>query len=175
MPMNKYIPDTRLMRLWMPILVSTVFISISAWNLIQAMPVLWNGVSSLSWPETEGIVTGKNLVIKKTHNDGTLWRPIVAYSYSVAGKDYYGSKNRFYYFIFGREWAEEEVRGYETGRTVTVYYKPSNPGVSCLNPGPAKSAIISCTISSLAFVFFAIVIIRLPRKEKARSAKAEQI
>ena len=98
MPLNKYIPDTQLMRLWMPILIYTVSIFIMARSFIPTIPTLWNGVSSLTWPQTEGIVVGKDLV-KKPVSKGTLWRPHVVYRYSVAGKDYTGKNIAFYYFF----------------------------------------------------------------------------
>ena len=72
------------------------------------------------------------------------------------------------------EWAEKEDQGYENGKKVTVYYKSSNPGVSCLNPGPNKWAIIFGPSTFLGIVFFAVLIIRSLRKEYPRPVKTEQ-
>ena len=116
-------------------------------------PTWWNGMSSLRWPSTNGIVLEKEFYQKELKDSGSLWAPIVHYQYSVDHQKYRNNVFSFYFFIFGKDWAERQIRNYTPNQSVNVYFDPSMPGRSCLKTGPDKSG----TIFAIAIGFLVIM------------------
>ena len=114
---------------------------------------LWNGILSLRWPGTNGTVLEKEFYQKELKDGGSLWEPIIHYQYSVDHQKYRNNVFSFYFFIFGKDWAERQVHNYIPNQSVNVYYDPSMPGRSCLKTGPDKWG----TIFAIVIVFLVIM------------------
>jgi hypothetical protein len=110
-------------------------------------PAMWNGLSSKSWSISEGTLLNKDFHKRTFKTGGSLWSPIVEYQYSVGDKLYKNSVYSYYFFVFGKEWAQNEVKGLSINSKVAVYYNPSNPEKSCLKPGPDIWSIIYSMVS----------------------------
>jgi hypothetical protein len=117
---------------------------------------LWSAYRSLragDWPSVEGSLTKVELV--ETHNDGTTWKVVPEYSYSVAGQHYDGS--RLAYGYAGSNTRETHAQIYEklkAARSVTVRYDPEDPATSTLSFGLHLShkLFLAFSITWLAFV-----------------------
>lgn len=87
-----------------------------------------------SWPTTTGRVVQNILV--KTYG---RFAPVIAYTYSVDGRDYRRSRVRFgNYTNLDRETAEGIAGRYPVDGSVAVRYDPERPGVAVLELGPAR-------------------------------------
>lgn len=75
-------------------------------------------------------VTGKVIVSDVTGHQGTRsYRKLFSYQYNIDGATYESDRIRF-----GAN-DETEIRMYPDGQSVSVYYDPGNPAISCLKPG----------------------------------------
>ncbi len=110
-------------------------------------PAMWNGLSSKSWPISEGTLLKKDFHKRTFKTGGSLWSPIVEYKYHVGDKLYKNNVFSYYFFVFGKEWAQNEVKDLSINNKVAVYYNPSNPDKSCLKTGPDKWSIIYSIIA----------------------------
>lgn len=119
-------------------LVATVFIDAAASRWLAAR-------ASRSWPSTEGIIIESRLPSNCTH-----CLPVINYRYVVNSQSYVGDRlvagTQDYY---GPLEAEAKVVQYAVGRKVTVFYDPSNPSMSSLEPGTFRGAVYLFSVISL--------------------------
>jgi len=101
------------------------------WSLIQ-------GITSNGWPTTEGKILWSST--RNRYGGESLpwgWRRSIAYRYQVAGVTY--TSRRVYVgmrvFELWKGKAQELVHRYPTSAKVQVYYDPSKPSRSVLEPG----------------------------------------
>jgi hypothetical protein len=67
-----------------------------------------------------------------------VYEPVVEYAYTVAGRDYRGSRLAFGATVAGTQtWAEGKAAAFPEGKEVTVHYDPANPAESVLSPRAA--------------------------------------
>src|SRR5688500_14296273 len=98
--------------------------------------------ASETWPTTIGRIVSSEILVEESRDDeGTTWyNPVVAYSYSVAGRTIEGSRIRFANMRRGsRKKAEEVLAPYRPGAPVTVRYnagKPEEAVLETCKPGP---------------------------------------
>ena len=114
-------------------MVSTVFLSAA----IGLMALAWEGVpfyrgyQILGWPTAQGWIEQSSL----KHSLRTYY-PLVLYTFMVKGKAYSGNT---VYFGYGGDGdvrqAQNILDRYPANKVVSVYYLPSDPGVSVLEPG----------------------------------------
>ncbi len=138
---------------FIPINVIILFVLIKSALIVY--PTWWNGISSLRWPSTNGTVLEKEFYQKELEDGGSLWEPIIHYQYSVDHQKYRNNVFSFYFFIFGKDWAERQVHNYTPNQSINVYYDPSMPGRSCLKTGPDKWG----TIFAIGIGFVVILIL----------------
>lgn len=83
---------------------------------------------------TNGIVSSSKLK-SDSDSDGTTYRPIVTYSYTVGTASYVGTKLRAHdVATSSRDRAMRILAPLRQGATVRVYYDPRNPATSLLDP-----------------------------------------
>lgn len=93
---------------------------------------------SLSWPETEGVITESYLrVYTQGGDDGdeTWYETIIRYSYKVKGETYSGNLINLLSrgpHTTDRAEAETFITDYPKGLSVKVYYQPADPQTSIL-------------------------------------------
>ena len=88
---------------------------------------------SHDWPTVTGRVVQNMLVTTYGRH-----APVVAYAYSVDGRDYRRSRIRFgNYTNMNKADAEAILARYPDGGPVEVHYDPDEPGTAVLEPGPA--------------------------------------
>jgi len=105
--------------------------------LALAISQLWSTHSSKSWAQTQGVISQSIWAPPRSrHEDGFAQ---ITYNYSLGGQRYEGSnllpgKNEY-----SNPEQREKLRQYPVGAIVTVFYDPSHPQDSCLEPGVATS------------------------------------
>jgi len=109
--------------------------------------------ASSAWPHVAGEVTRSE--IKASSGEGSSYAPHILYSYQVSGQPFEGSdicfgiKNVSATYAFARSLTER----YRTGAPVMVYYNPSEPAMSVLEPGISKRSFIQMAFG-LVFATF---------------------
>jgi len=92
------------------------------------------GMASLSWQTCEGIITYSE--IEHSRGRRSSHEGSVRYNYVVDGKQYTGDRYKIgYYGAQVRGQAQKIVSAHPVGAVVTVYYSPSSPEKSVLDPG----------------------------------------
>jgi hypothetical protein len=135
-------------------------------------------VASLSWPTIDGSILSSEVYEQCCGEYSEGWFAKVSYRYSLAGREYIsdkvelvsvGDSNTGYF-------AHEVIRRYPVGKTVAVYYNPSNPGIAVLEPGIPNDHYLFFLIQiviALAAVFLCLGllgilgIIKLPSSAKS--------
>ena len=134
-------------------LVAAVFINAAASRWLAAR-------ASRSWPGADGVIIESRL----TSNCSHCW-PVINYRYVVNGQSYVGDRlvagTQDYY---GPLEAEAKVAQYAVGSNVTVFYDPSNPSMSSLEPGAFRGAVyLFSVISLLVFGSALFLVLRVYR------------
>ena len=140
--------------------VSVVLILVVGSLGVRVVPIWFSGISSYAWQSVEGTIVEKSFNIKRTKNEGKLYRPIVTYEYLVDGKKYSNNNLSYSLFIFGENWAKNEMKDYNEYDTVKVYYSKSNPEKSCLKTGPDKWGTIFSLIIFILIIFTAFQLLQ---------------
>ena len=118
----------------------------------------WDAWQSPSWQTTPGVITASSMSVSTTTNSRDdpvqrnrsirqevtkdVWIPQVTFLFELDGKKYEGHR-----IGVGdvpsdsHSGADEIVKRYEAGATVTVYVDPSNPTESILQPGITFGAV----------------------------------
>jgi uncharacterized protein DUF3592 len=96
-----------------------------------------HGAESEGWPSVTGKVTASEVTGFGPRDDRT-YRPSVSYEYSVNGETF--TSNRINFDVAGIQShasleMQEIVDRYRPGAEVTVFYKPEDPSISCLETG----------------------------------------
>jgi hypothetical protein len=118
---------------------------------------------SAAWPTTEGKILDSKVVEHeetRTDDDGdestsTVYRPDIRYGYCVDGGNYTADtwKGRLRVSSGSPKYAERVVARYPVGRTVTVHYDPTDPGMGVLEPGNRDGA----TVPLIVGIIFGLV------------------
>jgi hypothetical protein len=117
--------------------------------------------ASETWPTTIGkIVSSEVRVEESRDDDGATWyNPVVAYSYSAAGRTIEGSRIRFANMRRGSQRkAEQVLASYQAGGPVTVRYNPEKPDEAVLEtqkPGPLYLVL---ALGGLVFVAVGLIL-----------------
>ncbi len=127
----------------------------------------WRGIldaqKSLEWPTTPGKVLSVMVEAQKPVNSDignsgvrrTTYRPALQYSFTVNGKTY-GSGHRTFnddvITYSSIEKARAAMKNYHVEQIVQVYYDPSNPRNSVLEPGKSGASWRSLTAGILCLV-----------------------
>ena len=90
--------------------------------------------ASASWPTVSGTVKSSR-VSTSTRKGKTKYHFDITYEYAVGGQSYSGSRVRFGGAGTTKSSAEELVKSYPGGSTVTVHYFPDNPSECTLETG----------------------------------------
>lgn len=78
-------------------------------------------------------------------NSGTSYTLKIEYTYRVAGKEYRGTRYRFGNFYVNNARALQIVDAFPVGRTVDVFYDPSDPATAVLRPGIEGADLLIAT------------------------------
>ena len=138
--------------------------------------LLWGGYEinrayeSRSWPNTQGTITS-SYIKKENRKDSnnsykTTYYPKVNYQYQVEGK-YYSCNRIAFGGVSGgkRSKAKKVVDRYPSGKKVTVYYNPKDPGVAVLKAGFSWGALFAF-LTGLIFFGVGIMFYRISRRNK---------
>jgi hypothetical protein len=99
-------------------------------TLVFTLPDLPDARASSSWPSVPGVV-----ISQKTFQDEVGADAFAKYRYAVGGKTYTSSRIRFMKGVFILNQPHDAESRYAEGKEVEVYYKPTAPEVSVLEPG----------------------------------------
>ncbi|MFP2958437.1 DUF3592 domain-containing protein [Myxococcus sp. 1LA] len=120
--------------LWTSITVAADYVTVS--NMVLQM-------QTESWPSVQGTITRSEVEAVRS-NKSTTYGLKVAYTYSVDGQHYEGSRARpAMWRSGGRGFAEELVARYPLGATIPVYYRPGQPSEAVLQTGMDGSALFT--------------------------------
>ncbi len=106
--------------------------------MFRALRDSLRALDSLRWTTVQGRVTRSDIGVTDTGGDypHDLFSPIIEYTYIVGGQSRKSSKIAMADFNpGGRERAEQLLKPYRVGASVTVHVSPNNPDISLLEPG----------------------------------------
>ena len=120
-----------------------------------------NGVNNLqlaqastSWPVAEGKIVHSTIKTSRD-SDSTTHQPIVRFTYQANGQKFRG--NQVFFGDVGISssninYSRKITQKYPRGKTVNVFYHPSEPQLSVLEVGLTKKSFIGVTFGALFFV-----------------------
>jgi hypothetical protein len=91
-------------------------------------------IRALRYATTTGIVTHSTVEIGDSDGVST-YKPNIKFNYSVAGQEYSGDRYRYGQCASNDRSASQIVAEHPIGKQVAVYYNPSHPDDSLLQPG----------------------------------------
>lgn len=111
--------------------------------LIAGLYMTWTGTSGVfaasrakSWPTVQGMLRTKELWTRYGSRGGTIYVPLMKYSYEVNGNAYTGEKiSTDNLSSNDREDAQDVIDAYSPDLPVIVHYSPSNPANAVLQIG----------------------------------------
>ena len=97
--------------------------------------LLWKALSSQAWPSVKGRIISASLEKEKIRGR-VISRERIQYVYHVKGKRFVGERVALGLRLLTlRPPARQVIKKYPMGALVTVYYNPSRPEESVLEPG----------------------------------------
>lgn len=101
----------------------------------------WKSLQTTRYVATDGTVTVSRVDAPRRGKNGPNYRPVIEYDYEVAGAKLHGDQRRAWEIglsgTSARRAVQRIVGRYPAGQTVTVYYSPTDPQHSVLEPGIA--------------------------------------
>ena len=127
------------------------------------------GRDSASWPSEKGKITYSHA---RPHQkkSGNVYMPSVRYNYTVKGKHYVGSRisaSDEYQKTFGG--AQDILRPYPVGQTVSVYYDPSDPATSLIEKGITANVYVMMGGAIACFFFAGLIAVSMIRQRNTVS------
>lgn len=130
-----------------PVVQKMLYFVVPPGFIIAGAIMLWYGwrearwaKESPSWPTSTGRIEHSR-ADSRSDADGRIYHfADVRYSYSAGSEPMTGERVAFGMALSQRHYhACATAKKYPVGRTVTVYYNPNDPRISCLEPGDAGS------------------------------------
>lgn len=87
-----------------------------------------------TYSATTGTVTQSRIETVEGE-DGATYRPRIAYTYAVTGKEYVGERYRYGEWSAGQARAKDVAAAHPVGTSITVYYSPADPADAVLAVG----------------------------------------
>ncbi len=111
-----------------------VFSAASLGLIVLGLFTLREASRTRGWAKVDGRVVSSS-VNSFTGRNGTTWRPMVIYSYSVGAVRFMSSRISFRPTVSDtRDGAVRQAARYPAGRAVTVFHDPQNPEQAVLEP-----------------------------------------
>ncbi|MBA4386682.1 MAG: hypothetical protein C0404_01805 [Verrucomicrobia bacterium] len=129
--------------------VATLMFLGGAGILYSGVIRVYNSYASLSWPEAEGSVISSGITDLGKRDARYSFTPGITYEYSCGSETYVNNQVRFVPIIVSRDAAREFVARYPRGKHVAVRYKPSDPGVSVLEPGAFPNTWVNAVMGAI--------------------------
>ena len=143
--------------------IGLILLAVSAINLQKAQ-------ATKGWPSVSGKILRSQIVpvekIREKKQKLVLYRPEMAYSYSVGGKEYVAETIRTDLQSQSNPADLKRLLDtYPVGQTVAVFYNPANPAEAVLEPGdnPQTKSLLGCGIV-LAVVAGIMLVMRFTEK-----------
>ncbi|MGE4613899.1 MAG: DUF3592 domain-containing protein [Planctomycetota bacterium] len=154
-----------------------------AWYIVLAFifEEASDGRDAVNWPTTSGQVVDTKVTShtstsssgsgsRTTTSSSTSYIPWVLYRYSVGGLELENDKVQIMTSYDTRAEAMLMTDEYPVGSTVTVYYKPDDPGKSVLVPGISDETLLILNIFTyVPVILFAILVMFWAIKRARRS------
>ena len=116
--------------------------------------------ASRNWPSVEGRVTTSEITKANVGGEQVSWQPKIEYTYKVDCRDYV-SKTIGYHMSGGTtaDASSMTVADYPSGKSVSVFYDPTRPSRSVLEPGPSPNNWILVMITTIlnAMILYALI------------------
>ena len=120
-----------------------------------------------SWHSVDGTVI-ETEVVEKRLNDEINYSPRIVYRFSVDGKIYKNDRVGLFEPIYSFKIdAENALKSYPVGQTITVYYDPEQPGESLLDRSNTNIWRIFLYLVLLSDIIALIVFARFAVKHKS--------
>lgn len=118
--------------------------------------ILYKAHNSAKWPEVAGTIVSSNISHHLGGKGTPYSSPDIAYSYQVGPTLYIGDNIAYAPLSSSNTRKVSQVTGrYPVGRVVTVYYDPSNPQESVLEPGATTDSWTK-VIAGIIFLIIAM-------------------
>ena len=129
---------------------------------------VYKDINTKHWPSVMGKIMSSTIkedynyiVNGDTNEKGTGYYYEITYNYSINDKIYTGTNiDRYGYKTSIKKNILEIVEKYYIGLDVIVYYNPTNPGDSLLEPGIKEVIIITMSFLVLSITIFIIVFLK---------------
>ncbi|MBS1812473.1 MAG: DUF3592 domain-containing protein [Acidobacteria bacterium] len=159
--MNKWISLCRFFRV--PLLALGLVMA-GAGLFYLAVPKLIISYHNQTWPSVVGQIVDSRwqnkLVSQNAARPNFKFTPKIEYSYIVDNTEYKGTTiSLTSYDELDRQLGKTKLEQYPTGRRVSVYYDPRNPGVSCLEQEkPTLIGVLGAIMGVVSFyIAFALI------------------
>ena len=123
--------------------LGTALLVVSAWNAARA-------IKSRAWPQCDGTIASSD--VETVRNEGLLHRASITYLYRIDDQGFVGTRACFCDWLWSswRSSAAGLARRFPAGASVPVYYDPTDPNESVLEPGMNGFIFGSFALGALA-------------------------
>ncbi len=126
------------------LIISITSLVIGMGSIVSSRVLMARVALSRSWLIANGATTRSEIVRERTRN-GTIYRAVIEYAYSVNGRDYHSSK-----LSIGGDLntsassrAERRCAKYPVGGELQVFYDPEDPSSCCLERRAATAPLLT--------------------------------
>ncbi len=158
-------------------LIPITLLGLAIWLLLPGVRDLKQALASRHWPSTAGKIVSRTVFQiprvggSRTSRTREGYRAQILYEYAVGGLDYTATRRVFSdesIAYSSPERAAAVLDDYPSGRTVQVYYDPTNPRTAVLEPGrigPVLSVLVAgvvCLVLTLFTTWMVLAIALAP-------------
>lgn len=144
-------------------------------TLSQVSAAIRRNRQARTWPQVPGSVSDAHVetVMRRTGRRGPLgfrgvrhsYKPVIAYTYVVAGQSYQGSRYRYSWpgdwLTNKRDEAEAIVGRYLAGKGAVVRYDPADPAQACLEVAASETGLQAVRVFAWVLLAGAAVLLAL--------------
>lgn len=125
-------------------------LAFSLWVCVISIVDVVNSVRASTWPSVTGNITHLGLVYDPIYSRGSVgmadtYHEVIEYKYSVRSVEYISNHPYFSSITLNSDWdiVKNRLSRYEVGDEISVFYSPSDPSLSVLEPKVTKSVYFS--------------------------------
>ena len=138
-------------------MIALGFVLFGAGVLYLVTPRLWRSYHNQAWSKVTGKIIESRwqnkLVSQNAARPNFKLIPKIEYLYTVNNTEYKGTTITLSSFDeLDKSLAKSKLEQYSTGEQVSVYYNPSNPGLSCLEQEkPTLTSVLGLILGVVSF------------------------
>jgi hypothetical protein len=143
--------------------IAVLLVAAGIWFIIAFLLEKIRAHAYAAYPTTDGVISSLEMVKRKGITRTTTWTPKVVFTYKIGDQIFSGNRLTFTRVVVEEKTAAKIRELFAAGNPVKVFYNPSKPADSVLNPNGAdlKNRLVLGVVLVLVGLGLGLILLKI--------------